>query len=751
MEANNDELNGIKFTWNVFPSNRTDVASITIPLGFHYSPNKKTEALQVLEYDPVICSQCKSVLNPHFQVNFKSKTWECAFCKSKVGFPSMYAQFISETNLPAELLPESSSVEYKLNKPESNWPIFIFLIDVAVEEEELNELKDSIQQVIATIPKECSVGIITFGNMCNVHEIGFSEFPVSHSFKGEKSYTNIEIQEQLGLANVTNKAVVPITNGHSSFIVPLTESEFIVNTFLDELQPDMWVKKQGERHARCSGLALHVAMSLLECVPHSDPARILTFLGGACSIGPGQIVGKPLVETIRNYVDFEKSNPNTKYFKPATDFYKSISTRASRSGHIIDVFSCSLNQVGLYEMRHCVEQTGGYMILTDSFSTMLFKDSFKKIFELDENNNLKMNFRAKIDVNTTNPVKLSGALGHLVSLENKGKNVSEIVIGEGGTKSWALGGMDSNSTYTFILDLNNSVPNTPLPRHCHLQIMTSYIAGDRSHRLRVTTVVKKLLPEINSPNSKNEISQSFDQEAAVVMIARLSIFKGFTEDHRDILKWVDKLLIKVTSKFCHKDDHRGLKFPPNFGLFPQFVYYLRRSHFIQNFNASPDEVQFYKTVLMHENVINSTIMIQPFLVAYTPDNPDSSPVFLDVESMKNDNVLLLDAFFFVVIWHGEDVCKWRDAGYHNDPEYENIKMMLDNPQEYAQSIILDRLPVSRFVSCDSGSGQERLLKCVVNPSGKGGNKNKVIEDGFVSDDVSLKVFLDFLIKLARES
>ena len=362
-----------------------------------------------------------------------------------------------------------------------------------------------------------------------------------------------------------------------------------------------------------------------------------------------------------------------------------------------------------------------------------------------------MNFRAKIDVNTTNPVKLSGGLGHMVSLEVKAKNVSEIVIGEGGTKTWALGSIDSNSTYTFILDMNNTVPNSQIPRSCHIQILTSYIAGDRSHRLRVTTVVKNLLAEITSPKFKNELTQSFDQEAAVVLIARLSIFKGINEDPRDILKWMDKMLIKVTSKFCTKDDSRGLKFPPNFGLFPQFIYYLRRSHFIQNFNASPDEITFYKTTLMHENVINSTIIIQPFLVAYTPDNPESSPVFLDVESMKNDHVLLLDAFFFVVIWHGEDVCKWRDAGYHNDPEYENIKMMLDNPQEYAQSIIMDRLPVSRFVSCDSGSGQERLIKCVVNPSGRSGSKNKVMEDGFVSDDVNLKVFLDFLIKLARES
>jgi len=176
------------------------------------------------------------------------------------------------------------------------------------------------------------------------------------------------------------------------------------------------------------------------------------------------------------------------------------------------------------------------------------------------------------------------------------------------------------------------------------------------------------------------------------------------------------------------------------------MFYLRRSHFIQSFNASPDEVTYYKVLLMHENVANSTIMIQPILFSYTAEKPDATPVFLDVDSMKNDTVLLLDAFFFVCVWHGEEVCRWRDSGIQNDPDYENVRMMLENPQEYAQTIIQERLPVPRFVSCDSGSGQERLIKCTVNPST--GSKNKVIEDGFMSDDVSLKVFMEFLVKLA---
>ena len=766
MESNSDETNGIKFTWNNFPCNRADSAKIVVPVGFHYTPGKKSENVPLLEYDALHCPSCKSVLNLHSQVNFRAKTWECAFCKNKPAFPSSYAQFISEENLPAELTPDSETVEYRLTKKESNWPHFIFIIDTAVEEDELIELKDSIQSALSTLPQDCSIGIITFGNICNVHEIGFSEFLVSYSFKGEKHYKTLEIQEQLGLVYTVSRGNVggvnnvnnttsqgPTTThptGNNRFVLPLKDCEFSVNTFLDELQPDPWGKKQGERNARCSGLALHIAVSMLEAISHGEPSRILLFLGGACSIGHGQIVGKPLVETIRNYVDFEKGNTNTKYYKPAVDFYEQIAVKAFKAGQIIDIFSCSFNQVGLYEMKCCVEKTGGYMVLTDSFSTILFKDTFKKMFELDESGNLKMNFRGKIELHTSNPVKVSGAIGHLVSLEQNGPNVSDIKLGETGTRTWAIGGLDTNSTYSFLLDVNNTT-QAPNPKFAHIQILTTYIAGDRSHRLRVTTVVKKMMSELVNSANYTEIGQSFDQEAASVLLARMSVLKGYTEEYKEILKWVDKSLIRLISRFSsfNKDDTRSFRLSPNFYYFPQFMFYLRRSHFIQNFNASPDEVSFYKSILMHENVTNSTIMIQPILFSYTAEKPDSTPVFLDIDSMKNDTVLLLDAFFFVVVWHGEEVCKWRDSGVQNDPEYENIRDMLDNPQEYAQSIIQDRLPVPRFVSCDYGSGQERLVKCTVNPST--GSKNKVVEDGFVSDDVSLKVFMEFLVKLAVSS
>lgn len=760
METN-EEFNDTKFVWNTLPSNKEDTTRIIIPPGFHYSPKqKKITNETLLEYDPVICNQCKAVLNPFVSINHQAKKWTCNFCKALNTFPQSYSDQMSEELLPTECLQEETTVEYKLSKKESGFPIFLFIIDTAIEEEDLIELKESIQSILSTIPQDCQVGIITYGNMCQVHEIGFSDYPVSYVFRGEKQYKTLEIQEQLGLININrNQTQKNIPHGqvnyvqNNKFILPIKDCEFAVTTFLDELQPDPWEKQQGERESRCGGLALHVAISLLEAVSRGDPARILFCIGGAISIGHGKIISKPLVETVRHFNDFQKGNDNTKYYKPAIEFYDILATRASKAGLIIDIFSCSMNQVGLYEMKKCVEKTGGLIILTDSFSNPQFKDSIKKIFELDENEILKMCFKAKLEIFSTNPAKLLGGMGHLTSAQVNSNNVSENKFGESGTKQWILNGLNDNSTYSFLLDLDNA-GNKMLPKVVYFQMQTSYIHGDRSHRFRITTVFKKLLPELKATNQIEEISQSFDQEAAAVMIARMCVVKSQNEEPQDILNWIDKTLIRLVSKFAKytKDNPSTFKIPKQFNMFPQFIFYLRRSPFIQMFNTAPDEVTYFKHLLMHETVSNGSIMIQPILLSYSAENPESTPMILDIQNMKNDCVLLLDSFFNVVIWHGDEVAKWRDANYHEDPEYVNIKQMLENPLEYAQSLVLERCPLPRFISCDSGQGNERLIKFVVNPSNTGiVSKNKTVEDGFVSDDVSLQVFMDFLIKLAVAS
>jgi len=87
---------------------------------------------------------------------------------------------------------------------------------------------------------------------------------------------------------------------------------------------------------------------------------------------------------------------------------------------------------------------------------------------------------------------------------------------------------------------------------------------------------------------------------------------------------------------------------------------------------------------MRENVSNSLVMIQPSLVQYQLDADQAVPVLLDIDSLKNNVILFLDTFFYIAIWKGETIVKWEDARYQDDPNYENFRVLLEQPLEDAK-------------------------------------------------------------------
>lgn len=192
----------------------------------------------------------------------------------------------------------------------------------------------------------------------------------------------------------------------------------------------------------------------------------------------------------------------------------------------------------------------------------------------------------------------------------------------------------------------------------------------------------------------------------------------------------------------------------NFSIYPQFMFHLRRSQFLQVFNNSPDETAFYRHILNEEDVNNSLIMMQPTLMSYTFDQAPQ-PVLLDSVSIKPDVILLLDTFFHILIFHGETVAQWRKAGYQEQDGYENFRELLEAPVGDAQDLLVDRFPIPRYVVCDQGGSQARFLLSKLNPStthmsqgmygtSSGGGAGAAI----FTDDVSLQVFMEHLKRLA---
>lgn len=52
-------------------------------------------------------------------------------------------------------------------------------------------------------------------------------------------------------------------------------------------------------------------------------------------------------------------------------------------------------------------------------------------------------------------------------------------------------------------------------------------------------------------------------------------------------------------------------------------------------------------------------------------------MLLDVASITPDRILLLDAFFSIVIFHGSTIAAWRKQGFHQQPAYESFKALLE--------------------------------------------------------------------------
>lgn len=175
----------------------------------------------------------------------------------------------------------------------------------------------------------------------------------------------------------------------------------------------------------------------------------------------------------------------------------------------------------------------------------------------------------------------------------------------------------------------------------------------------------------------------------------------------DAIRWLDRSLIRLCSKFgdYRKDDPSSFTLNPCFSLYPQFMFNLRRSQFVQVFtsirisclklfksiwsnekmiyillagslrsyvqvfNNSPDETAYFRMLLNRENITNAAVMIQPSLISYS-FNSLPAPALLDVASIAADRILLLDSYFSVVIFHGMTIAQWRNMGYQNQPEHQ---------------------------------------------------------------------------------
>lgn len=769
-----EDIDGVRFNWNTFPVSRSEAENISTPLGALYTPLAAREDLPTAHYDPQLCRKCHAALNIFSQIDINNKLWTCPLCSTRNQLPNGY-QNISAENVPLELSPQSSTMEYILQRAQPPPPpTFIYVIDLCQDLEDLNSLKESIITSLDLHPPGCFVGLITFDSVVNVHELSFAECTKKYVFPGA-NLNSLEIQSQLNIQGNGYKtwdsqfqSPSPMSNTINRFILPLghDESKEIIINAINSFQPSKWTVKNASRAVRVTGTALNIASAIVEGSYAQCAAKISLFAAGACTFGPGQIVGTELKEPLRSHSDIEKGT--AKHFKEADKFYKKLAQKAislnkdssdkffdtkSTSTFSVDIFAGCYDQVGIYEMKPLSNKTGGICVVTDSFQTAIFKNSFLATFNKDDLGYPINYFDGKLEVFTSNKLKVSGVIGHCQSMKRAGENVSDVQIGEGLSNQFKMNCISPRHTYGVFFEMQTVGANDQrysVGEDVYIQFQTTYRHTDGTYRTRVTTLNRLT-------TNKGELTNSFDQEAAAVLYARMVVHKLENGgEYSDLLRWIDKSLVKLCSVFgdYSKNDASSFRLSHKYSLLPQFIYHLRRSQFLQVFNCSPDETAFYHHTVLRTDVRDSLVMIQPTLVRFKADGTEPEPVLLDSASVQPDAVLLLDAFFYTVIYFGSIAAEWRDANYPRD-EYPGVYEMVENAQEEAAGLIADRFPLPRYVTCDEGKSQARFLYSKLNPSendesngsGQMGNFGGDSKTVVHTEDVSLKTFFTHLAKL----
>ncbi|XP_057959560.1 protein transport protein SEC23 G isoform X2 [Malania oleifera] len=755
-----EAIEGLRWSWNSWPASKAEASALVIPLSIMCTPLMQFTDLPLLNYDPLLCSQCGAVLNPYARVDYSSRIWICPFCYQKNTFPRSYVG-ISETNLPAELFPTYSTVEYQIGKKYSkpcstsnsnsnltygpssnlnvnhNWsnglsssslslsslmsssslvssfsssslsgidsrgfgPAFVFVVDICSANEELRTLKNELLLVVSQLPENAMVGLITFDSMVHVHDLGFSDCSRVVVFHGERELSSDKIREFLGIHHTKQHQQLGKTPAiqKQGFLLPVSDCEFNITTAIEEIHSSTHVMP-GHRPQRSTGAAISAAVGLLEGHLANTGSRVMVFTSGPATLGPGIIVNSNLSNAIRTHRDL--IGGHAPYYGKSCSFYKKLSQRLSDASIVLDLFACSLDQVGAAEMRVPIESSGGFMMLGESFESDQFRKCLRHIFNRDEDGNLNICFDATIEIVTTKDVKICGALGPCVSLQNKNISVSGNEIGESGTNMWKLCTIAHKTCIAFFFQVGNE-QEVHSGSAFFIQFITRYRHGNMGIRKRVTTAARRWVAK-HSP----EIAAGFDQEAAASVMAKLAIHRAESCYARDVIRWLDKKLIRFASKFGDyvQEDPSSFRLSSNFSLYPQFMYYLRRSQFIDVFNSSPDETAFYRLVLSREGVVASLIMIQPTLFQYSFDGPPV-PVLLDVRSISPDVILLFDSYFYVVIHYGSKIAQWRKLGYDKDPNHENLRKLLEAPETDAEQLVAERVPVPKLIKCDQHSSQ----------------------------------------------
>lgn len=584
--------NCVNFTWNIFPNDKNDLESIEIPLAANIQPFLIERTPLVKDANSLdICESCKA-----FKSNWNQNAndmWECSFCNEKN---------CNRSNLTVGSMPLEINL-HTVQEPN----LLLFVLDLNMEEEELIEVKESIQMLIKSISNknktDTMVGFITYNEYCQVYVDIHNQSKVNtNTFNGYEEYTNEAISDQLFL-NINesestkdssfnmsevdfskksreptlmeismNSTSLKISN-QGEYFASIQKYSNEILTFLDSLstgnEQDLKYKK--EHSCFPTELALKIAISLIKNSNNEKiicNSQVLIFQGCKLFLKKGNNNDSSKKESLKSVNDL-KINRSKNYVKinqclNSQNSFTELSNLAIENKIVINLFSTS-KKTGIFELYYLIRNTGGAIYHFDSFARIGFKDTLHALFEIKSSQ--KSN--CEMTIICSQPIIIKSILGNSNNdFNTKMHNVDCSLYSK---KTFFIGGSNQHSTYTVQFDIDSKCNRKPV-REVFFQIILKYLCcNSNTMKMRILSQSIKSTGNMINSRSKYEIIRNLNIKSSMVVMGRLaaiklmehiccqsskwtsgkglirSIIKCFSfrkEDEDPILSWIEAVVMK---------------------------------------------------------------------------------------------------------------------------------------------------------------------------------------------------------------
>lgn len=340
-----------------------------------------------------------------------------------------------------------------------------------------------------------------------------------------------------------------------------------------------------------------LAIFLAQCL---NPSQSIAFVFGPCTVAPGKVISMDRKNHIRQHRNIEEDK-DVKYWKPSREFYNKMSKSLKFAP--CTVFVASMDQVGIWEMRSCLNN----FIQYESFNDRNFIYDWqayiqgKGCYEI-----------TRIVIKTSNKLLLNGIFGPVSSLKDKDTHVSDTPKGFGGSGTFRYKGPSSNLPSILIslsVDTSRSAAEAlqEMPDKFSFQMECYYKHLNQEY----VSVETKFIPSTTLPG-EHLLTQNFhwDIMAGSIMkkISFAVLFQGKFYDYD--LRWWTLEIVKLL-KSLNAIDVPGIK------SLQEVTYFMQRSTLLRKRNTSPDEWIVYHWTILYSPLSHIFKMVRPQVYSTT--------------------------------------------------------------------------------------------------------------------------------------